>query len=260
MGTSPTVITARQQGKSVLTAVFDEWTAANNKIEPCGEPVYLEFNANPLALVCAMLRKGKQAYEAAEVLNGVGTRIIRQIDISQSIEREDEDRANAILKYFAKKHTMRRIKGEWVSEYMLALDDIVDNPKRLNKEHVGILVSLPRIYEQNRALERVMKGHKSAPKFDDLHWPSMEGELEFVDKLNMKTNKNNELHYFWRTPKNYLVRVVLRKGYYGSEAWDVLAKHGKIHVSAEHTYTHGIKGYDFNVLQTSPEHTEIKIV
>ena len=260
MGTSPTVIKARQQGKSVLTAVFDEWTAANNKIEPCGEPVYLEFNANPLALVCAMLRKGKQAYEAGEVLNGVGKRLTRQIDISQSIDREDEDRANAILKYFAKKHTMRRIKGEWVSEYMLALDEIVDNPKRLNKEHVGILVSLPRIYEQNRALERVMKGHKSAPKSNDLHWPSMEGELTFVDKLNIKNGSNNELHYFWRTPNNYLMRVILRKGFYGSEAWDVLAKHGKIHVSAEHMYTYNIKGYNFNILQSPPEHTEIKIV
>lgn len=254
MGTSPAVMTARQQGKSVLTAVFDEWTS--NKAEPA-EPVYLEFNANPLALVCAMLRKGKQAYEAAEVLNGAG--LTRRIDIIPSIEREDEDRANSILKYFANKHTMRRIKGEWVSEYMLALDDIVDNPKRLNKEHVGILVSLPRIYEQNRALERVIKGHNSAPKPNDLHWPSMEGELVFVDKVKIKTGNNNELHYFWRTPKNYLVRFVLRKGHYGSEAWDVLAKHGKIHVSAEHTYTYNIKGYDFNVLQLSPEHTEINI-
>ena len=245
---------------NVNTVVVDEWTEREPKKAEPVEPVYLEFNANPLALVCAMLRKGKQAYEAAEVLNGVGTRLTRRIPVDNVIESQDVERANAILKYFANKHTMRRIKGEWVSEYMLALDDIVDNPKRLNKEHVGILVSLPRIYEQNRALEHVMKGHVSAPKPNDLNWPSMEGELVFVDKLNMKTGNNNELHYFWRTPKNYLVRFVLRKGHYGSEAWDVLAKHGKIHVSAEHTYTHGIKGYDFNVLQLSPEHTEIEII
>ena len=260
MASGSSANTTKISGIKVNTVLVDEWTEWTPKqVEPA-EPVYLEFNANPLALVCAMLRKGKQAYEAAEVLNGVGKRLTRRIDIIPSIEREDEDQANAILKYFAKKHTMRRVKGEWVSDYMLALDDIVDNPKRLNKEHVGILVSLPRIYEQNRALERVMKGHNSAPKTNDLHWPRMDGELVFVDKLNMKTGNNNELHYFWRTPKNYLVRVVLRKGYYGSEAWDVLANHGKIHVSAEHTYTHGIKGYDFNVLQTSPEHTEIKMV
>ena len=260
MASASSVSTSKISGTKVNTVwIDDDWTEWTPKKAEPAEPVYLEFNANPLALVCAMLRKGKQPYEAAEVLNGVGTRVTRHIDISQSIEREDEDRANEILKYFANKHTMRRIKGEWVSEYMLALDDIVDNPKRINKEHVGIVVSLPRIYEQNRSLESVMKGHKSAPKSIDLHWPSMEGELVFVDKLNIKNGSNNELHYFWRTPKNYLVRFVLRKGHYGSEAWDVLAKHGKIHVSAEHTYTHSIKGYDFNVLQLSPEHTEINI-
>ena len=243
-------------GMNILEAV-QEWDFPDPSR---AEPVYLEFNANPLALVCAMLRKGKQAYEAADVLSGIGTRITRQIDISQSIEREDEDQANSILKYFAKKHTMRRVKGEWISDYMKAIDAIVDNPKKINKEHVGIVVSLPRIYEQNRSLERVMKGHKSAPKSNDLHWPSMEGELVFVDKLNIKNGGKNELHYFWRTSNNYLVRIVLHKSYYGSEAWDVLAKHGKIHMSAEFTHTYNVKGYNFNVLQPSPENTEIKII
>ena len=249
-------------GASVNTVKIDDWTEWDSKQAQAGveKPVYLEFNTNPLALVCAMLRNGKQGYEAGEVLNGVGKRITKQIDISQSIEREDIDRANEILKYFAKKHTIRRVKGEWVSKYMLAIDEIVENPCKLNQEHVGIVVSLPRIYEQNRALERVMKGYKSAPKNDSLEWPSMKGELTFVEKLNIKTGQHNEWHYFWRTPNNYLMRIVMKKGLYGVEAWDVLAAHGKIHLSTDVTYTYGIKGYNFNVLQPSPERMEIKIV
>lgn len=254
--------TTKISGTKVNAVVIDEWTTwdCNQAQAGLSEPVYLEFNANPLALVCAMLRKGKQGYEAGEVLNGVGKRITKHIDISQSIEREDEDQANEILKYFANKHTMRRIKDEWISEYMKAIDEIVENPCKLNKEHVGIVVSLPRIYEQNRALERVIKGHKSAPKNDSLEWPSMEGELTFVEKLHIKVRQDNEWHYFWRTPNNYLMRVVMKKGHYGAEAWDVLAAHGKIHLSTDVTYTYGIKGYDFNVLQPSPERMEIKIV
>ena len=253
-------IAARQNGKSMfgrnVTAVW-----ANEAEELFDKPVeYLEFNANPLALVCAMLRKGKQGYEAGEVLNGAGkTRLTRHIDIIPSIELEDEDRANAILKYFANKHTMRRIKGEWISKYMLAIDDIVENPCKLNKEHVGIVVSLPRIYEQNRALESVMKGYNSAPKKDIFEWPAMEGELTFVDKLHIKSGQNNEWHYFWHTPNKYLMRVVMKKGQYGAEAWDVLAAHGKIRLSTDVTYTYPIKGYDFNVLQPAPERMEIKI-
>lgn len=251
---------ARQHGKSIFgKKVKAIW--ADEAEELFDKPVeYLEFNANPLALVCAMLRKGKEAYEAGEVLNGAGTRLTQQIDIISSIDREDTDRANEILKYFAAKHTMRRIKDEWVSKYMLAIDEIIENPCKLNKEHVGILVSLPRIYEQNRALERVMKGHKSAPKNDSLEWPSMEGELTFVEKLHIKVRQDNEWHYFWRTPNNYLMRIVMKKGHYGAEAWDVLAAHGKMHLSTDVTFTYGIKGYDFNVLQPSPERMEIKLV
>jgi hypothetical protein len=251
--------TTNHSGTSVNTVVVDdEWTEWFPK-EEVKETVYLEYNTNPLALVCAMIRNGKQPFEAAETLNGVGARVTRQINFDNVIEREDEDRANEILKYFAKKHTMRRIKGEWVSEYMRSIDEIVDNPKRINKEHVRILVTLPRIYEQNRGIERVIKGHKSAPTPNNLSFPAMEGEVTFVERLHFKVGRNNEYHYFWRTPKNYLMRIVVQKGHYGSEAWDLLAKHGKIHVSADVTHTFNIKGYDFNVVQPSPEHMEIEI-
>ena len=241
---------------NVLQALDEEWA---DGVRTAVMPVeYLEYNANPLALVCAMIRNGKQPYEAAETLNGVGARLTRQINFENVIEREDEDRANEILKYFAKKHTMRRIKGEWVSEYMQAIDAIADNPKRINKEHVSILVTLPRIYEQNRGIERVIKGHKSAPKPNNLSFPAMEGEVTFVERLHFKVGRNNEYHYFWRTPNNYLMRIVVQKGLYGSEAWDLLATHGKIHVSADY-HTLGIKGYDFTVISPSPEHMEISI-
>lgn len=255
------VMTARQHGKSIFgNNIKSVW--ADEAEQLFEKPVtYLEFNANPLALVCAMLRQGKQGCEVGEVLNGLGTRITKHINISQwYIEREDEDRANEILKYFANKHTMRRIKDEWISEYMTAIDEIIENPCKLNKEHVGILISLPRIYEQNRAQERVIKGHKSAPKSNDLHWPAVEAELEFVERVQVKAGRNNEYHYYWRTPKNYLVRVVVRVGDYGSSAWDMMARHGKIYLSSEMSFTYAIKGYDFNVLQPSPQHMEVNIV
>jgi len=257
MGTSPTVMTARQNGKSMFGNWVDAWdTIDNSKAE---RPVtYLEFNSNLLALICAMLRNGKQAYEAAEVLNGLG-RATRPLDASRNIENQDVDRANTILKYFAQKHTLRRVKGEWVSDYMLAIDDIVDNPCRINQEHVGILVSLPRIYEQNRALERVMKPYNSAPKREKLSFPPMEAELTFVESVRVKQGQHKQIHYFWSTPNNYLVRIVLKADEYGINAWDTLARHGKIKLSTENSYTYAIRGYDFNVIQPSPKDMEINI-
>ena len=242
-------------GTKINTVVIDEWKTITLS-KPAAE--YLEFNTPPLALVLAMQEAGKLGPDIYSTVEGVGKHT--RICAGNVVTAEHQQRAAEIYDYFAKKHTLRRIKGEFVSKFMLAVDDLCENRKKIDVEHVKVLVSLPRIYEQNRALERVMKGHKSAPKNDILEWPAMEGELTFVDKLHIKTGQNNEWHYFWRTPNNYLMRIVMKKGHYGAEAWDVLAAHGKIHLGTDITYTYPIKGYNFNVLQPSPERMEIKIV
>jgi len=255
------VMTARQHGKSVMqtqaiSAIFDEWDVIDNS--KAEKPVkYLEFDDDPLALVCALIEKNIQLPEVVATLGQ--DYVVNKVDLTTVVKDKHHQQSNEILQYFAKKHTMRRLKGEWVSKYMQSIDEIVDDPMRINKEYIPILVTLPRIYEQNRGIERVIKGHKSAPRSDDLSFPPMEGEVEFVERVHFKVGRSNEYHYFWRTPNNYLMRVVVQKGHYGSEAWDLLAEHGKLHVSADVTYTYNIKGYDFNVLQTSPEHTKVKI-
>ena len=241
---------------STLSDIFAEWAtiAPKDKAEPKIE--YFDFAEDPLAITCALLRGGKQPYEAAEVLNGIG-RSTRYIETSYVVQDEDRELANVIYDYFVKKHTMRRLKGQFISEYMLALDDLCDTRKRINKEHVGIIVSLPRIYEQNRHLEQIMKGRNSAPRVNNISFSAMHVDLEFVDKIRIKNGGRDEVHYFWSTPKNYLVRIIIQHSGYGNPAWDCFAKHGKIHLSTEVVHTYGIKGYDFNVIQPNPVHMEI---
>ena len=258
MASASSVSTSKIYGTKVNTVIIDddwtEWTP--KKAEPA--PVeYLEYNTPPLALVIAMQEAGKESHEIYETLVGAG-KMHGRIDIVPVISVEHQKQAATIYDYFAKKHTMRRLKSEYVSEYMLALDDLVANRKRINKESLKILVSLPRIYNQNRALERVMKGRKSAPKPNDLHFPAMTGKIEFVEKILLKIGGISELHYFFSTETNYLMRIVVKKGEYGETAWDVLARAGKLLIDSPYTYTYTVRGYDFNIIQPSPE-MEVKI-
>lgn len=251
-------MTARQQGKSIfgkkVTAVWvDE---AEELFETPKE--YLEFNTPPLALVLAMQEAGKAGYDIYSTIEGVGKHT--RIDAGNVVTVEHQQRAAEIYDYFAKKHTMRRIKGEYVSKFMLAVDDLCDTRKKIDKESVKVLVSLPRIYEQNRALERVMKGRKSAKKMDLLPFAAFRGEVEFVERVHVKMGRTNEYQYYFSTPKNYLMRIVVKKGEYGSNAWDTLVKFPKLHIDTEAVYTFPVRGYDFNVLQPSPDHMEIKVI
>ena len=251
-------MTARQQGKSIfgkkVTAVWvDE---AEELFETPKE--YLEFNTPPLALVLAMQEAGKAGYDIYSTIEGVGKHT--RIDAGNVVTVEHQQRAAEIYDYFAKKHTMRRIKGEYVSKFMLAVDDLCDTRKKIDKESVKVLVSLPRIYEQNRALERVMKGRKSAKKMDLLPFAAFRGEVKFVERVHVKMGLTNEYQYYFSTPKNYLMRIVVKKGEYGSNAWDTLVKFPKLHIDTEAVYTFPVRGYDFNVLQPSPDHMEIKVI
>jgi len=218
---------------------------------------YLEFNTPPLALVIAMQDAGKDGSDIYQTLMSVGKR--PHIKADGVVSFEHQKRAGEIYEYFSKKHTVRRIKNEYVSEYMLAVDDLCENRKKIDAENVKILVSLPRIYYQNRTLERVMKGRKSAPKPNNLHYPKWVGEVEFVEKVQIKTGHTNEMHYFFSTPKNYLMRIVVKKGEYGETAWNTLSKAGKLSIDTKATYTYNVRGYNFNVIQPMPT-AEIKIV
>jgi hypothetical protein len=257
MGTSPVVMAGRQFGKSVfgknVTAVWAD--EANFKAQPSVR--YLEYNDDPLALVCAVLRVGRQPYEAVEVLNNHQTRTTSYISIKELISHQDRDRANEIYDYFNKKHTVRRIKGEWISEYMLFIEELCNERQKINSEHVKILVSLPRIYEQNKNIESVIKGRNSVKELKGVPYTALRSDLEFVNKFRIKRSNVDEVHYFWSTPKNYLVRFIIPYNSCGMNAWDVLAKHGKIHASSEVVNTQDIKGYKFNVLQPAPAYTEI---
>ena len=244
-------------GTSVNTVWVDEWDELPS---PNPRPKeYLEFNTPPLALVLAMQEAGKESFEIYGTLQGVG-KMHGRIDSEAVVTVEHQKQAAEIYDYFAKKHTLRRIKSEFISKYMLALDDLCDTRKKIDEEHIKILVSLPRIYKQNRTLEWLMKGRKSAKKLDNLSFAAWRGEVEFVEKVHIKTGHTNEYHYYFSTPRNYLMRVVVKKGEYGCTAWDVLSRAGKLDINAEAVYTYNIRGYDFNVLQFSPENTEIKIV
>lgn len=236
---------------------LDDWEDVTTNAAAEKPKEYLEFNTPPLAIVLAMRDAKKEGYEIYETLKGLG--LNPHIRAETAINTEHQAKAAEIYSYFAKKHTLRRIKGEYVSNYMLAVDELCENRKRIDLENLKVLLSLPRIYDQNRAVESVMKGRNSAKKLDNLSFAAWRGEIEFVKKVNIKSGRFNEVHYYFSTPKNYLMRIVVKKGEYGETAWNVLSRSGKLYIDSDAVYTYNVKGYDFNVLQPTPQ-AEIKIV
>jgi hypothetical protein len=105
-----------------------------------------------------------------------------------------------------------------------------------------------------------MNRHKSVETIHTVSAAAWHGEIEFVERVHIKTSRLNLYHYYFSTPKNYLMRIAVQKNDYGASAWDTLAKLGKLRIDTEVVYTKHIRGYDFNVLEPAPSHMEIKLV
>ena len=259
MGTSPAVMTARQHGKSIFgnnpTAVWvDEWDVKGFRTDGPEKPkVYLDFITPPLALVIAMQEAGKQLTDIVPIISN-------KIKIDTvPITAEHQQQADEIYNYFSRKHTMRRLKGEHISEWMLAVDDLCENRKRINKESVQILVTLPKFYKENRAVEPLMRDYKSVPADKIQVVENFNEELEFVKKIQRRSANSKHDDYYWKTKNNYLVRVRLDTSAAGSSAWECLSKIGKVRLTATHCHPMRIEGYEFYVLQPNSK-MEINIV
>jgi hypothetical protein len=238
-------------------SIFDDWGAACvNAVAVEEKPKeYLDYNTPPLALVIAMQKESKEGYEIHSTIIGVGQR--PQIKFEDAISIKDQATAAEIYEYFAKKHTMRRLKGEHISKFMLAVDDLCESRTRIDKESVAILVSLPKLYAQNKKIESIIKQFESVAVIPNVSSTAFNAEIEFVDTVRMRYKQSDTTHYFFKTQKNKLVRIIVKSNDYAKPAWDFVAKQGKVRIKTQCVFAQPVTGYDFNVFQTS---TDLKII
>ena len=138
-----------------------EWSFAENTVKkPKDEPVkYISFDTPPLALVCAMIGAGKPLEEIHTLLSGDWP----GHEISQVVEEEHYAQADKIYKYFAYKHTLRRLNGKLISQWMSEVDELCETTMKIKKSSLKILITLPKFYKENRELETLMRDYVSAP-------------------------------------------------------------------------------------------------
>jgi len=255
MASGSSASTMKTSGINSIAHIWvDEWDSVKEDLERPKE--YLEYNADPLALVCAMLRAGKDYYEIGSTLEGVGKRLTRQIPINSVIEREDLERAEKVRKHFRNKILMRRLKNMNISKFMLAVDDLLETPRRIEKDNIRPLMKLPDFYEEDRATESIFAAHKTLParNVEDL-----DTTLEYVGTVKRRNSRTKVDMQYWRTPNNHLMRVTFPLHDMGRSAWECFAKHGKIHISTEWGNVTKVTGYDYFVYQLN-SYYEVELV
>lgn len=250
MGTSPSVITSRQLGKSYtanqsMNVFFDE---IESKISIAKE--YLNFGTDVLGLVITLTEQGKGLVEIGELLTNSRN---HEPDTYKSLSPlAHQLQADKIRKYFVNKHTMRRLKGEMISDWMLAVDEIAEDPERINKDSIKILVTLPKFYKENRDLETLIRDYKSVPSKVAMPLVDFDMNIQFVKTLERNALSGKYKDYYWSTPTGHLLRIRQEPSDVGISAWDYISQQGTIRIKGKYCKAVRLQGHDFSVLQPIP--------
>lgn len=229
--------------KALFGDIFDD--AVTKK-----DPKRIEFDYDPLAFVCAMVRSNFQPFEIISFLQYPGNELTPQ----DNIEQQDKDRADIIRSYFSKKHMLRRIKGEFVSKWMHKVDCLCEKPTTIDKDLLTVVVTLPRIFEHNLFTDELAKEYTTVP---DKAKPFVLEPVEFVTKKLRQTRNGSNFEYYWRNSNKQLLRQRVSAGDPSNQAWDFIAKQGRVRMSCLHPAVAKLEGYNFQLFNLSAD-TEIE--
>jgi hypothetical protein len=241
MGTSPVVMTARQQGKSNISNLWLDDLAAVNKL-----PEYIEFDCDPLALAVSMFNLGKNVCD-------VHTALYNYTGLSDSIEDEHIDKALAIRKYYRNKLTMlilKKTQGK-LSKFRTDLYDFLNNDSRkYDKALIPLIIKLPDFYAEDCAIDRLAKEYNSI----DTNVSKIDTTVEYVARVNRTTSRSKFSRYFFKTTQNYLVEVTVPNEQ-ATGPMDFIAKLGTVRLKGQ-VFTKKFHDKDF-VYATTNKHFEI---
>ena len=248
MGTSAAVMTARQHGKSILgSKVTHVWLdeAAELFVELEKPKEYLNFDSDPLALVIAMQRAGKDLPSIMETVRQIGKRK-NPLSIHEAVIAEDRAMAGTIYKHFRNKILMRRLKNQNLSKFMQAVDEVVENKHKIEVDSLAPLIKLPDFYREDIDTTAIFNAHNSIPG-------SLRKELDCVIKYVGTVERNTQRFkgefQYWATPNNHLVQVQLEKSNPASAGWRYIAQEGTVRIRTQHPVVMKIRGYDMNVVK-----------
>jgi hypothetical protein len=234
MGTAPVSVLKRSRSNNIQP--MDVWYEVMEKENFPKEKTYTRFEHDVLALVVHLIDAGVEYHDIYERLT---TLSINNTPTTST----DIEKAEKIRTYFKNKHMLRMLKGEHISEFMSAVDEIIASPFSLCNDHYKIIVKLPAFYEENIQTEQLYKNYnnlspnsKAATKKDI--WT-------FVAKIagNAKNDKNYT--FYFKNLANNLLTVVVGKGEIGYGVWNYVAETKKSIGIEAHLKVHKKRGYNF---------------
>lgn len=167
------------------------------------ETSYVEFPYDPLAGVCACIRAGKAFWDFGynlEAANSFGDTVVTA---------EDEELATKIRRYFANKqlmYLMKKNNRQQPSEYRKKLASILENDRRVNRDHYRVLITLPQFYNEEKSTLKLMENFRSLDEsYEDNETIIVDEEFTYVGQIHRYSQKVKSTRFYFSNNRNQLL-------------------------------------------------------
>jgi hypothetical protein len=201
--------------KNVISVNWDEWDNIDNTEKESAvekvEQVY-HFDFDPLAYTLAAIAANKSLGEIHTMLVG-NSNVFLSPSTYGDVEHKTliEESANyleaseQIQRYFKNRQLMRRLKNQYLSDYMISLENLLENIRQVKQSQVAILVKLPDFYREGKETDQLFNQYQSVEGSPGQTF--VDDEFMYISKIERYSNKDNTIRYYFVNQKQELLKM-----------------------------------------------------
>ena len=176
---------------------FDDWF---NTIKPdeVKEPKFIDCDIDPLIYVVEWIRR---ELPLTEIHSRLQQQLFEVPDFDETVVLQ----ANNIRNFFKNTILLRRLKNEYISPFMTALEELNENTNRVNVDHIKILVKLPDFYRESTETRDLFADYKSVDTAENTI--EINEAWTFVKKIKRSSKQENFWRYYFSNSKKELMSI-----------------------------------------------------
>jgi hypothetical protein len=223
-----------------------EWNEAESTEKKIHDPE-LEFDFDPLAFALAAKPENLHNCDIHNILETateyLSPEAINQRDMIYSNMKFELDLSSKIQKYYRDKLLMRRLKGYHLTKFQESLEQVLDDPRKIKRSKLRILLKLDDFYQEDIATDCLFKDYDSIDgkprtcKLDD--------EFTFVTSIDRFTAKVKLNKYYFKNSKNNLLEIGSKIGSNESNLMSYLIQQPSVIIRGTGTISHCPQREDF---------------
>jgi hypothetical protein len=176
---------------------FDDWFNPI-KVEEVKEPSFIDCDIDPLIYVVEWIERG---LPLTEIHSRLQQQLFEVPDFNESVVLQ----ANNIRNFFKNTILLRRLKNEYISPFMGALEELNENVNRVNVDYIKILVKLPDFYRESTETRDLFANHTSLDSSKNT--VEVNEPWTFVKKIKRSSKQENFWRYYFSNSKKELMSI-----------------------------------------------------